>query len=173
MQTRISEWLVRLPAATRKLAGAAPAVLLVLGAALPGQSAAQSGPIVYPAQGQSMQQQAADEGECRLFAQQNTGFNPAQGPVYYGGSQSGGQVVGGAARGAALGAIGGAIGGDAGKGAAIGAGIGAVGGLLRRARQRDAEEQAQQQAIAQYNQGIATYNRAFAACMQGRGYTVN
>jgi hypothetical protein len=54
-----------------------------------------------------------------------------------------GGAVRGAAGGAAVGAIGGAIGGDAGKGAA----------------------QAQQQAQA-------NYDRAYAACLQGRGYQV-
>ncbi len=135
---------------------------------------AQSGPVVYPSQGQSLGQQGQDENDCRIWAQQQTGFNPSQGPAYVGGSSGPtGQVVRGAAGGAALGAIGGAIGGDAGKGAAIGAGVGAAAGLLRRGRQRRAEEQAQQQAINQYNQQVANYNGAFAACMQGRGYAVN
>ena len=135
---------------------------------------AQSAPVVYPSQGQSLGQQGQDESDCRIWAQQQTGFNPSQGPAYYGGSSgASGQVLRGAAGGAALGAIGGAIGGDAGKGAAIGAGVGAAAGLLRRGRQRRAQEQAQQQAINQYNQQLANYNRAFATCMQGRGYAVN
>ena len=84
---------------------------------------AQSAPFIYPSQGQSLDQQAGDEAACRSWSQQQTGFNPAQGPIYYSSSgSSGGEVIGGAARGAALGVIGGAIGGNAGKGAAIGAG---------------------------------------------------
>ncbi len=136
---------------------------------------AQSAPIIYPSQGQSIDQQAADEAACRSWSQQQTGFNPAQGPVYYGSSgSSGGEVMGGAARGAALGAIGGAIsGGKAGKGAKIGAGVGAAAGLMRKNRRRRADQQAQQQAVNQYNQQFAGYNRAFGACMQGRGYAVN
>ena len=135
---------------------------------------ARAAPVVYPSQGQGLGQQGQDENDCRIWAQQQTGFNPSQGPAYYGGSSGGsGQVLRGAAGGAALGAIGGAIGGNAGKGAAIGAGVGAAAGLMRRGRQRRAEEQAQQQAINQYNQQLANYNGAFAACMQGRGYAVN
>ncbi len=134
--------------------------------------AAQGAPIVYPSQGQSVQQQGTDESECRMFAQQRTGFNPAQGPAYYS-ANTGGEMVGGAARGAALGAIGGAIAGDAGKGAAIGAAVGGGSGLLRRGHKQRAAREAQQQANTQYNQNLNTYYRAYGACMQGRGYAVN
>ncbi|HJR20429.1 MAG TPA: hypothetical protein VJ822_02335, partial [Dongiaceae bacterium] len=74
---------------------------------------AQSAPIVYPGAGQSMDQQARDESECRNWATQQTGIYPNQAPpAYYGNSyQQGAPVVRGAARGAALGAVGGAIGG--------------------------------------------------------------
>ncbi len=135
---------------------------------------AQSAPIIYPSQGQSIDQQADDEASCRSWSQQQTGFNPAQGPVYYGSSGSGGgEVIRGAAGGAALGALGGAIGGKAGKGAKIGAGVGAAAGLLRKGRRKRADKQAQQQAVNRYHQQLAGYNRAFGACMQGRGYAVN
>ncbi len=136
---------------------------------------AQSAPIIYPSQGQSLDQQANDEAACRSWSQQQTGFNPAQGPVYYGSSGSGGgEVIRGALGGAALGAIGGAIsGGKAGKGAKIGAGIGAVAGLMRKGQRKRADKKAQQQAINQYNRQLAGYNRAFGACMQGRGYADN
>jgi hypothetical protein len=40
----------------------------------------------------------------------------------------------------------------------------------RRARQERAQQQ--QQAEAQKQQTIATYYRAFAACMEGRGYAI-
>ena len=135
---------------------------------------AQSAPIIYPSKGQSIDQQADDEAACRSWSQQQTGFNPAQGPVYYGSSGSGGgEVIRGAAGGAALGAIGGAIGGKVGRGAKIGAGVGAVAGLLRKGQRKRADKKAQQQAINQYNRQLAGYNRAFGACMQGRGYAVN
>lgn len=137
------------------------------------QSAVAQGVIVYPAQGQSGQKQAQDEGECRGWAQQQTGFNPSYGPAQVQGGAQGGEVVGGAARGAVLGVIGGAIGGDAGKGAAIGAGVGATAGLMRRGQANRQQQQAQQQANADYNRRLNDYNRAFSACMQGRGYTVN
>ena len=139
---------------------------------LPHATFAQA-PIIYPSQGQSLEQQSQDEGACRTWAQQQTGFNPSQGPAQVKTSSGSGQVVRGAAGGAALGAVGGAIGGNAGKGAAIGAGVGAAAGLLRRGRERRENEQAQNQANAQYNQQLSNYNRAFGTCMQGRGYSVN
>jgi len=82
----------------------------------------------------------------------------------------------GAAGGAALGAVGGAIGGDAGKGAAIGAAVGGLFGGMRRLRAQEEQQQAQASYAAQQQgalaQGHANYNRAFSACMAGRGYIV-
>jgi hypothetical protein len=130
-------------------------------------------PIVYPAKGQTIEVQTRDEGECRSFAQQNSGFNPAFSPSQATAQSTGGGLVGGAARGAALGAIGGAIGGDAGKGAAIGAGVGSASGLLR-SRRAAIDVNRQQQAIDQeYEQQRAVYHQAFGVCMQARGYAVN
>jgi hypothetical protein len=64
-----------------------------------------------------------------------------------------------------VGAVGGAIGGNAGKGAAIGAATGALVGGVRRNDQRRAAE-------AQQAQASDAYGRAYAACLEGRGYTV-
>jgi YmgG-like glycine-zipper protein len=117
----------------------------------------------YPAKGQTQEQQNRDQGDCHVWAVQQTGVNPYQGS----GSApppSGG-VIRGAAGGAALGAVGGAIGGNAGKGAAIGAGTGALFGGVRQHRQRMAQaNQSQQMNDA--------YRHALGACMSGRGYTV-
>lgn len=152
------------------------AIVCALACLEAGSALAQSAPIVYPANGQSLDQQAQDEAACRTWAQQQTGMYPGQAaPNYYGNpnySSSGMPVAGGAARGAALGAVGGAIAGDAGKGAAIGAAVGGTAGLMRRNRERRAEANYNQQAQAQYQADMGQYNQAFAACMQGRGYTV-
>jgi len=138
-----------------------------------GSALAQQPPVIYPSEGQTMQQQASDEAACRDWAQQQTGFDPATPPPSTGGSSSGGEVVRGAAGGALLGTVGGAIGGNVGKGAAIGAGVGATAGLMRKSKNKQAQKQADQQAVAAYNQRVGDYNRAFGACMQGRGYAVN
>jgi hypothetical protein len=147
----------------------------------PGQSAAQKtqappaaaqkpppGPAIYPAQGQSPEQQAKDKAECNSWATQQTGFDPAaaasQAQQAKGAPQGGG-AAGGAAKGAAAGAAVGAIGGHAGTGAATGA---AVGGMASAKKKKQAAA-AEQQASAQQLQG---FQKAFGACMQGRGYSV-
>lgn len=149
----------------------------ILGVALVTPAVAQQ-PVVYPAQGQSAEQQARDQGECRAWAVQQTGFDPAYPPPppVTGSSGQGGEILTGAARGAVLGLTIGAIAGDAGEGAAAGAAGGALIGGFRRRDQRRQDEQMQSQAQYQYQQQIAAntqaFNRAVAVCLQGRGYTV-
>jgi hypothetical protein len=144
-------------------------------------SLAAAQPYVYPARGQSPQQQEFDRGQCYSWAVQQTGFDPANpqvasGPAPMPGAPQGGMFRG-AAGGAAMGAVGGAIGGDAGKGAAIGAAVGGLFGMMRRARWAEEEQQQQQSYVAQQqyavSQGRSRYNQAFGACMTGRGYTVS
>jgi hypothetical protein len=137
-------------------------------------TAAAQQPVVYPAKGQSAQQQSQDETQCNAWAKQSTGIDPAvvassPPPQQTGPAVGGGQRVGGAARGAAGGAAIGAIAGDAGKGAAAGAVVGTMAGG-RRARQQQAAQQ--QQAQAQQQGAIQTYYRAYGACLEGRGYTI-
>ena len=129
---------------------------------------------IYPQRGQSPEQQQRDQFECHQWAVQQTGFDPTRT-----GATTVPQAAGttasplrGAAGGAAIGAVGGAIGGNAGKGAAIGAATGAVfGGMRRNAQAR--EQQSQQAAMnAQVEGQVSAYNRALAACLTGRGYTV-
>ena len=152
-------------------------VLLVGGYA--GTASAQD-LIVYPAKGQSPEQQQTDQGECYMWARNSTGFDPmaqptASTPPPTQEAPQGG-LVKGAARGALVGVTVGAIAGDAGKGAAIGAASGGLIGGMRRqdqARSQDAANQqwAQQQA-AEYQQKRAGYVRAYTACLEGRGYSV-
>jgi len=81
-------------------------------------------------------------------------------------------AVGGALTGAALGAV--VDGKDgAGKGALAGALLGGLNGN-QRSRNNYADQQAryEQQQVAQYERGRANWNRAFAVCMEGSGYTV-
>jgi len=136
--------------------------------------------IIYPNKGQSQQQLDKDKFECYSWAKQQTGFDPMEAPKATApppqqGAQQGG-VVRGAARGATVGVVGGAIAGDAGKGAAVGAASGAlIGGMRRRDQQRRqayAEQQWAEEQAAAYNQNRNSYNRAFGACLEGRGYTV-
>jgi hypothetical protein len=131
--------------------------------------------VIYPAKGQSAQQQQKDEAECYIWAKGKTGYDPAQGAQYSAPPQQnvGGERVRGAARGAAGGAAIGAIaGGKAGKGAAMGAVGGTMVGGARQRRKRSDNSQV----VAQQQQGAAqeqqNYQRAYGACFEGRGYTV-
>lgn len=134
-------------------------------------------PIIYPARGQSAERQQIDTQECHTWAQRTTGVDPVALAEQMANAPPPGQQRGGLLRGAGGGAlfgtlIGGAAGGHWGEGAGIGALVGSMGmGMrMRRERQQAAMQQEgmQQQASGQ----LATYNRAVAACMTGRGYTV-
>lgn len=150
---------------------------------LAGFSARAQEPFVYPAKGQSAQQQEKDRFECYGWAKSNSGFDPMAVPRTStpapsgGGASVGGSAVRGAAGGAAVGAAVGAIaGGKAGKGAAIGA---ASGGMLsgmgaagQNRRASDERRQWEQREATNYAANRERYDRAFSACMDGRGYTV-
>ena len=123
-------------------------------------------PIVYPAKGQSPQQQGQDDAQCAAWAKQSTGIDPAvvaanpphnrQAPAV-GGSQR--------LRGAARGAAGGAA-------------IGAITETPARAQewgrwwalwpggQRQQQAAQNQQGQAQQRELIQTYYRGYGACME-------
>lgn len=125
---------------------------------------------IYPKKGQSAEQQAKDKGECSTWASSQTGYDPA---IHGGDVDEAGKgkvakntaigTAGGAAGGAVLGEV---IGDRAGYGAAAGA---ALGGFLGHKKGKKSKEEAQQSAYAHEDD----YNRAFATCMDGRGYSVN
>ena len=145
--------------------------------------AQQQSLIIYPARGQSQQQLQQDRLECQAWATQQTGFDPlamptatAPPPPGAQGSAAGGAVRGGAV-GAATGLAIGSLSGDAGRGAATGAIAGGVfGGLRGNAQQQDAQRSQQQwanQQASQHMQQRNAFDRAFSACLTGRGYTVH
>jgi hypothetical protein len=101
-------------------------------------------PVIYPANGQSAEQQAVDRDECYAWASRQTGYDPVQAlqqqqallalqarQAASAAPPPSGQVVGGAAGGAAGGALIGAVAGNAGRGAAIGASVGAITSIIR------------------------------------------
>lgn len=126
------------------------------------------GVTVYPSKGQSGDTQAKDETQCYTWAQKQTGIaDPSSPPAQQQKTGPDGSRVKGAARGAARGAVIGEIANDdAGKGGAIGAAAGAVRG---KQQSRKAGAQQQKDAAAAQKQ---TFNKAFSACMEGRGYSV-
>lgn len=144
-------------------------------------SLALADPYIYPAKGQTKEQQEKDQYQCYEWSKQQSGFDPTKEPKATSPPPTEqapeGGVMHGAVRGAAIGAIGGAIGGDAGKGAAIGAMAGGMFGGMRRRHQANEQAAEQQQwedqQVANYQRNRGNYDRAYAACLTGRGYTVN
>ncbi len=138
--------------------------------------AAASGLVVYPAKGQSDTKMSKDKAECSQWATKETGVDPValanESTTQAGSSTQSGQRVRGGARGAAGGAAIGAIAGDAGKGAAIGATTGGMRGGMKQREERREGKEAEQQAQSQKQQKLATYDKAYSACLEGRGYTV-
>lgn len=120
-------------------------------------------PSVYPAKGQSAELKTQDDTQCHAWAKQDTGIDPAAVASTPAPPQPQGERLRGAARGAIVGEI---VDDKAGEGAALGA---LAGG--RRARINQAGQAQQVQAHKQ--QQLDTYYRAYGACMQARGYTIN
>jgi hypothetical protein len=129
---------------------------------------------VYPAKGQSPDQQKKDEAECHTWAVQQSKYDPANPPPAAATTKPAttatGVTPGAGARGAARGAVvGEVVGGDAGAGAAAGA----AAARAQSRRQNTAQAQQQQQAATQQQSaGMTAYRKARAACLEGRGYTV-
>jgi hypothetical protein len=151
-------------------------VMLSVVAALFASASVSAQPYVYPAKGQSAEQQKKDEYACYDGAKQQSGSDPMQAGTQPAAAPppapSGGRV-----RGAARGAVGGAVIGkvandDAGKGAAVGAVAGTMVGGARQRKETQQQEAAVQQQQAATTQLQQSYQRAYAACMEGRGYTL-
>jgi hypothetical protein len=127
---------------------------------------------IYPTKGQSHDQMEKDKYNCYEWAKKQSGFDPMEQPKATAPPPQQEAPQGGILRGAALGAIVGGIAGDAGKGAAAGA---VIGGVRRRSQVRDEEYQQNQWAqnqSANYAKNRDSYNRAYSACLEGKGYTV-
>ena len=109
----------------------------------------------YPARGQSTERMSRDVADCQAWAQQQTGYDPvadtAKGAAI--GTLLGGAL--GAGTGAAVSA---ATGNNVGRGAATGAVIGGVAGGVTGG-------------VYKYSKSKDGYDQAYAACMNGRGYT--
>lgn len=137
--------------------------------------------IVFPAKGQSDEQMDKDKYDCYNWAKKETGFDPMLVPTASAPppkqketkASAGRGAVGGALLGAGLGKI---TGGSTKKGAVVGGVGGAVVGGSRKAGTQEENKKANQQWAneqgSEYAKKRNHYNRAFAACMEGKGYTV-
>jgi hypothetical protein len=150
-------------------------------------------PVIYPAKGQSPAQTDQDKLACFQWGKAQSGFDPMQPPAQpqapvqtaaapstSSGSTVNGSMIKGAAGGAAVAEL---TKGDAGKGAAIGVlGAAVRDGMAQQQKKQQQQQQAQQQqqqarqqqaaAQQQFAQQRATFERAFGACLEGRGYVV-
>lgn len=126
---------------------------------------------VYPAKGQSAQQQQSDQRRCDAWATDESGYDPAHPPVPATAKAAPVTGSGARVRGAAVGATVGAIGGnDVGNAAAKGA---VVGGIVRRNKNRQAAAQQNEASTQQVQALEGSYWRARKSCLEGRGYKVN
>lgn len=137
----------------------------------------------YPARAQTEALQDRDRYECYRWAVRETGSDPGMTPLRYAPvrvAQAGvvrsdaGDVLGGAATGALIGAALSSprhTGGAAVLGAIFGAVVGAASGEARN-RAIDAAQARQDAAVARFSAPQDNFRRAMAACMQGRGYSI-
>ena len=130
-------------------------------------------PEVYPAKGQTAEQQERDQYECHEWATKETGVDPvALAEQKLSPTPSAEHGLGGAGASAGIGAMRGAAEGDAAGGAARGFGIGRMISVLRAKRQLREQQSANTQEKSTLNEQLDKYDRAYSACLTGRGYTV-
>lgn len=150
-------------------------VIFLCGICLSGTGVAQE-LMIFPNADQDKEQQQQDEFTCYNWAKGETDFDPMAVPTATTAPPQEAAPQGGVRRGAVRGAaVGQIVGGDSDstwKGAAAGA---AVGGMRRndQKRKEDAERQQWEQEQQQvYAENRNRYNRAYAACMEAKDYTV-
>ena len=139
----------------------------------------------YPVRGQSPAQQERDRYECYLWAVRQSGFDPGQAQLaphqrveVRPATPPGADVAAGAVSGAVLGSML-AMPRDRSEGMIFGAITGAILGAASEAARQEQAQHIQQQYDARDAQRYSRlerqardYRRAMAACLEGRGYTV-
>ena len=148
--------------------GAARIVAVAVSLALAIPAVAQQ--FVYPAKGQSPEQQKKDEAACHSWAVSQSKYDPANPPpppqAAAQPTTATGTKPGAGLKGAAAGAVVGEVaGGNASSGAAAGA-------VVARSASRRQNAAQQQQAQGQQQAQSSAYTKARAACLEGRGYSV-
>jgi hypothetical protein len=145
-------------------------VILSLTIALAVAGSASAAQVIYPAKGQSPEQQKKDEAECSTWAIGNSGYDPAKPAAAPKANAQPSTPSGARLRGAARGAIIGEVaGGDTGDAAIAGA---VLGGARARRQKANAQAQAEASAAAKQKTNQANYDKARAACLEGKGYSV-
>ena len=132
--------------------------------------------MIFPNDGQSAEQQEEDKFACYNWAKGESGFDPMAPPTATEPPPQEGAQKGGAGKGMVRGAAVGGIVGDSSKSARRGAAAGATVGGMRRQDQKKKEaaerQQWEQEQQRIYAENRNRYNRAYAACLEGKNYTV-
>jgi hypothetical protein len=160
------------------------AVVFLLGLFVAGPVLAQQ-IFIYPSKGQNEKQMEKDKFECHVWAKKQSGFDPLNPPSLQEleakvrsqqqarqdeGSEVGESVVKGIVGGAIIGEV---VKDEPGKGAVIGGVVGGIHGAQKAEKRKEAQQQAiKRQAQAELARLRNDYKRAYAACLEGRGYTV-
>jgi len=172
----------------------APTLLISAIFALSVSAVAQERLMIYPAADQSDEQLSQDRFDCHLWAVEQSGFDPSNPPpeptagaikVPVGENPNAGATAKGTVAGAV---VGGVIGSErrdmrTPEGAIIGAVIGSmIGSAIEESGEAEARQQARQEANDTASQRASArealnlareeYQRAIAACLEGRGYVV-
>ena len=124
--------------------------------------------MIFPNVDQSSEQQEQDKFACYSWAKDQSDFDPMAPPTATEPPPQQQAKKGGVGRGLVRGGAVGAIAGDAGKGAAAGA---AIGGMRRQDQKRKeaaARQQWEQEQVRIYTENRNRYNRAYAACLEGK-----
>lgn len=131
---------------------------------------------VYPKKGQSEEQTDKDKHECYKWSKDKTGFDPMVVPKATAPAPTVENKKGGVAKGAAVGAIGGKVLGNSSKTTKKSAAAGAVVGGAKQSSDNKKQQQAkndwEQKEANNYAAQRNEYNRAYGACLEGRGYSV-
>ncbi len=132
--------------------------------------------MIFPAKGQSNEQLEQDKFSCYGWAKQQSGFDPMAAPTTSTPAPSQEKKSGGAVRGALGGAALGAIIGDSSRSARNAGVAGALIGGVRQSSANTKTEQKtkewEQRETSNYANNRNQYNRAYTACLEGKGYTV-
>jgi len=131
---------------------------------------------IYPAKGQSAEQLDKDKYECYSWAKRDTGFDPMAVPTTSTAPPRGQKKSGGVVKGGLGGAVIGGVLGDSKKSAKRGALAGGlIGGVSQSSKNTKTKKKRadwEQRESANYANNRNNYNRAYSACLEGRGYTV-
>lgn len=153
------------------------ASLFIIAASSGINSALAADLMIFPAEGQSEEQLEQDKFACYGWAKKQTGFDPMVVPRATTPPPSKEKKSGGVIRGALGGAALGVLLGDSSKAAKRGAAAGGLVGGVRQGSANSNTEKAnaqwEQEQAANYANNRNLYNRAYGACLQGKGYTVN